>query len=648
MLSAAAASVCEAQYATGWIANTHGTDTTRVGNVARSMWVAPEGVIYTSSMWDESEGGIAIYQNGQNIGSIGAHGEFQGGAITGNSTSLFAALQFNATYGSGKVGRYNRTSRTRDLLITVSDTTTEHLADVVTGLATSGSLLYASDFPGNRVRVFTTSGVWLRDISAAGPGALAVDAGGNIWVAQQSLGAVIQFSPTGERRNTIQLPAKAQPSCLYFDASSGQLWIGDEGPEMNIKIYDVSGAPYAVGTFGVQGGFLNTVTGIKGQVDDRRFTRVTGIGRDSARNLYVLNNPWGGSWDLGRNGGTDIHAYDGTGILRWQLQSVNFEGNAAPDPATDGAIFYGGMNIYSGTLGGTFVANTIDPITYPSDPRINLADHERGEHFAQVASVGGHRILVVASQNPDTFYFFHFRPASGYIAIPDSTLPGTAFSTTAKVRNGFCLDSKGDIWAGLDKTNAISHYPLTGFDANGKPLWGAATTMPIPRTISQLTRIIYLPESATMILTHGATGSTDWTAVGSRVEMYHGWLAGNRTTPNPVINIPGANPKSIAAAGNYLFVGYVHTVPNVDAFNLTTGTLDTTFVNSNPNAVDVGNDVDSMYGLRAYRRSTGEYEVTKDNYNDSSIVVYRWTPPALTGTGASSTKTMVVSPFSVN
>ena len=648
VLSAAAASICEAQYSTGWIANTHGTTTTRVGNVARSMWVAPEGVIYTASMWDEGEGGIAIYQNGQNIGSIGAHAEFQGGAITGNSTSLFAALQFNATYGSGKVGRYDRTSRTRDLLITVSATTTERLADVVTGLATSGSLLYASDFPGNRVRVFTTSGVWLRDISVAGPGALAVDAGGNIWVAQQSMGAVIQFSPTGEQRNAIQLPAKAQPSSLYFDSSTGQLWIGDEGPDMNIKIYDVSGAPYGVGTFGVQGGFLNTVTGIKGQVGDRRFTRVTGIGRDAARNLYVLNNPWGGSWDLGRNGGTDIHAYDGSGILRWQLQSVNFEGSAAPDPATDGAIFYGGMNIYSGTVGGTFVANTIDPITYPSDPRINFADHERGEHFAQVASVSDHRILVAASQNPDTFYFFHFNRGSGYIAIPDSTLPGTSFGTMAKVRNGFCLDSKGGIWAGLDKTNVISHYPLTGFDASGKPVWGAAVTMPIPRTISQLTRIIYLADSDTMILTQGPSGSTDWTAVGSRVEVYHGWLAGNRSTPNPVINLTGANAKSIAATGNYLFVGYVHTVPNIDAFNLTTGQLDITFTNSNPNNVDVGNDVDSMYGLRAYRRSTGEYEVTKDNYNDSSIVVYRWTPPASTGTGVSATKATVVSPFSVN
>jgi len=130
--------------------------------------------------------------------------------------------------------------------------------------------------------------------------------------------------------------------------------------------------------------------------------------------------------------------------------------------------------------------------------------------------------------------------------------------------------------------------------------------------------------------------------------VYHGWLAGNRTAPDPVINLTSVNPKSVVAAGNYLFVGYVHTVPNIDAFNLTTGKLDITFVNSNPNTVDVGNDVDSMYGLRAYRRSNGEYEVTRDNYNDASIVLYRWTPPASSGTGVSAAKTMMVSPFGVN
>jgi hypothetical protein len=129
-----------------------------------------------------------------------------------------------------------------------------------------------------------------------------------------------------------------------------------------------------------------------------------------------------------------------------------------------------------------------------------------------------------------------------------------------------------------------------------------------------------------MILGQRITGSTDWTGIGTRVEVYHGWLAGNTTNPNPVITLTSANPKSLTAAGNYLFVGYVHTVPNIDAFNLATGTLDNTFINSNPSNVYVGNDVDSMYGLRSYRRSTGEYVVTKDNYNGSSIVVYRWTP----------------------
>lgn len=366
------ASACQAQYTTDWLANTFGTLATHVGNTARSMWVAPEGVIYTASMWDENEGGVAIYQNGKSIGSIGINSEFQGGAITGNATSIFAALQYSTKYGSGAVGRYNRATQQRDLLIPVSAWNAVKRADVITGLATAGSLLYASDFLGNRVRVYTTDGVWQQDINVSGPGALALDSAGNLWVAQQSAATVVEFSPGGALLNTIQMPAASRPSALYFDASSGQLMVGDQGPDMNIKRYTVSGTPTLVGTFGVQGGYLDTTTGVKGQVGDKRFTRVVGIGKDAAGNLYVLNNPWGGGWDLGRNGGTDIHAYDSTGNLQWKLQSLNFEAVAAPDPLTDGAYFYSGTNIYTGTAGGTFVANTVDPFSYPSDPRLNI------------------------------------------------------------------------------------------------------------------------------------------------------------------------------------------------------------------------------------------------------------------------------------
>src|SRR5258708_27386017 len=87
--------LCQAQlgYTTSWVGNTYGDNAHHVGNCARAIWVAPEGVVYTASLWDENAGGIGIYQNGQNLGSIGAHGEMQGCSITGNATSLFVAQQ---------------------------------------------------------------------------------------------------------------------------------------------------------------------------------------------------------------------------------------------------------------------------------------------------------------------------------------------------------------------------------------------------------------------------------------------------------------------------------------------------------------------------------------------------------------------------
>ncbi|KVO94259.1 SMP-30/gluconolactonase/LRE family protein [Burkholderia ubonensis] len=623
---AAIASAVHAQYSTDWIANTFGTIAAHVGNGARSMWVAPEGVIYTSSRWDENAGGVAMYQNGQGIGTIGLHDEFQGGAITGNASSLFVALGYNRTFGSGSVGRYNRSTNTRDLRIPVSVWTGVQYADVITGLATAGTLLYVSDFYGNRVRVFTTNGVWQRDINVTGPGALALDAAGNLWVARKSAGVVVQYSPAGTLMNTIQMGAASRPSALYFDASTGLLMVGDEGPDMNIKSYGLVGIPAQVGTFGVQGGYLDTTSGIKGQVGDKRFTRVAGIGKDAAGNLYVLNNAWGGGWDLGRNGSTDLHAYSPAGALQWKLQALNFEAVAAPDPATDGAFFYSGANIYTGTAGGTFVANTIDPFTYPRDPRLDMKDYQRGQHFGQLVTVGGNRILVASGQNPANFNFYYFNAASGYIAIPAGSLPGKPFNTTLQVTAGFAIDGNGDVWAGLNGTNAITHYLMTGFDATGKPSWGKPTTIPVPATVAPVTRIVYQSDSDTMILAQGLAGNWDWTAMNGYIEVYHGWKAGNTSAPNPVITLTSPNPKSIAAAGRYLFVGYVHTVPNIDVFDLNTGSLVATLTNSNPAAMDVGNDVDSMYGIRAYLRSSGEYVITKDNYNGSSIVVYRWLP----------------------
>ena len=55
-------------------------------------------------------------------------------------------------------------------------------------------------------------------------------------------------------------------------------------------------------------------------------------------------------------------------------------------------------------------------------------------------------------------------------------------------------------------------------------------------------------------------------------------------------------------------------------------TAEASLVNTSNGTVDASSAIDSMYGVRAYLRSTGEYVVTKNNVKGSSITVYRWTP----------------------
>ncbi|WP_175912788.1 SMP-30/gluconolactonase/LRE family protein, partial [Burkholderia sp. BCC1640] len=147
---------------------------------------------------------------------------------------------------SGFVGRYNRATGLRDLTINVSVWSNISKYDVITGLATAGTTLYASDYFGNRVRVFSTDGVWQRDIQIASPGALALDAAGNLWIAQKNTGTIVEYSAAGALLNTIQMGASARPSALYYDTPTGQLMVGDSGPDMNIKRYSVTGQPALV------------------------------------------------------------------------------------------------------------------------------------------------------------------------------------------------------------------------------------------------------------------------------------------------------------------------------------------------------------------------------------------------------------------
>ena len=490
----------------------------------------------------------------------------------------------------------------RDLIINGSVGAVERKVDVITGLLSFRNLLcglhsirlsvllligsrlirasiirssYVSDAEDQRVREMTGEGVWLRDFMMpynATPGALAIEPSGRmLWVNLPNASAVAQVDlSTGEVVASLSLGTRAVPSALFFDETTSSLLVGDQGPRMQIRVFKVTSGvrtPAQVtaetAAIGVTGGYLNTDAGaIKGSVGPHRFTRVVGISitkPDGA--LFVLNNPFGGTWDLGRNGGTDLHAYaniDPTATMRWQAQSVNFEAVAA---TSDGTRFDSGNIVFNftGSGGAGYVANSVDAISYPHDPRLDTTDQSRGEQFGMIATVGGHRILAACGQNPDHFYFSYFTPDSGYTSVPLDSLPGGAvFNTTDRVRAGFFLDPQsGDVWAGLTRphTNGtISHFALGGFNANTHAPWWVLPPVetPIPASVVPLGRLEYLSRTDTMVLAQALP--SDWTTPAGRVEVYHGWKAGNTRVPSLTFNITATNPKALAIAGNYLFV----------------------------------------------------------------------------------------------
>jgi hypothetical protein len=271
------------------------------------------------------------------------------------------------------------------------------------------------------------------------------------------------------------------------------------------------------------------------------------------------------------------------------------------------------------------VANTVDPFTYPNDPRLNMNDTQRDEHFGQLVTVNGNRILVASGQNP-----------ASSTSITSTWAAATSRFRTARFRHAVQHLARSDgrllprqPRRRLGRTQPHeSHLPLSAdrFRRDRQPQWGAATTISTPESVRPTARILYLPESDTMILAQGLAGNWDWTAMNGYIEVYHGWTRAISTGRAPLSRSPARIRNRFAAAGNYLFVGYVHTVPNIDIYDLTTGKPRHHADECEP--VQRGCGQRRRFDVRPARVSEfgGAIRDHKDNYNGTSVIVHRWTP----------------------
>ena len=81
-------------YSTTWVGNSFGGGEKWVQNWIDSMFVAPDGTVYTASIWDEGGREFGIYKDGEVVGKMrDTHGWATGGglAVTANDKYVFIA-----------------------------------------------------------------------------------------------------------------------------------------------------------------------------------------------------------------------------------------------------------------------------------------------------------------------------------------------------------------------------------------------------------------------------------------------------------------------------------------------------------------------------------------------------------------------------
>jgi len=667
---------CSAQTLPGsvsasWMGQSLGTGTLGEGTILgihvqaliQGMVTGPDGTCYTNSGWDEAGNDCSWYKNGQFVGRdffSGMGGEYKE-AVAVNGTTEYQGANNDIYYWS--LGQ--------SATVTPSGPVAVSSANSVTGLAANSSYVYAAVAGDNKVYVLNASSLAaVSSWTATNPHQICVEPSGNLWVI---CGTTIEhYSPTGTYLGQ-QITSVSIPSALCLD-NSGDLLVADQGTDDNIKIFSsVDTSPTLSSTFGVQGGVLGQTGTSMGVISPLHFNQITGVGVDSSNNIYVASN---------RNvdgGGSVLESYTSSGTQNWVLYGLEFEDVGSMDPTTNGADVYTTERHY--TIDYTkpqaqqwaYKGYTWNPHLYPNDPR-NTSASGMFPTAGIVRRIGGNPILFTLDQTGDSLTIYRFNStSSGEIAIPSgfispSTLtggwPANQPTTGAWIWRdtngngspdsgefvqptgdpsysvgGTYIDDSGNIWeTGASPNLTITEYPCQGLDSEGNPIYNytSAVSYTGVTDFTEIDRCMYDVASDTMYLS-GYTSSLTvdtWGLAGKMIAQYPNWSHGNRTaawkTTFPYQYDPSNSgnwnlPKAVCIAGSYIFVAYYNVVTaHCDVYLKSTGASVGSFTYPISNVQ--GNDVDSYYGLQAFLRSDGEYEITQDGYRGAKIMLLHWYP----------------------
>jgi hypothetical protein len=699
-------------YTTSWIGNSFGFgDGKWMQQDIQAISVAPDGTVYTNSPWDEAGSEIAAYRNGDKLGLAAAThgwGAAGGDAIASNHTYVYAAMSIGNSNG-GLVGAdyppagqswFGITRRTTASIakgapfasgiansanasknsFLMIDTVPFGTDAGIRGLAASDTELYVSDQYSNQIIVFDANTMQReRAFNVTSPGRLALDKDGTLWVLTGALtgrGAVAHYSPTGAPlAGAPVLPANAVPTDVAI-APSGQLCIADNGPTQQILVYNktASGQTQQAASIGTANGIFH---GVAGSTGIGRFNGITGIGFDSAGNIYVGQNGEGPRALASASVGSGAVLQSFTGMsraLRWELDGLLFVDGAMFDPASPDTIYTGSKVFtidWSKPVGHqwAYSAFTVNHLWYPGDPSINMGRKVRGQPMLRRLN-GGRPYLYTLDPYSHVLFVYRFDSVHNNIAIPSGMFAETPISggfpagqpavgewmwrdangdgtlTTdeltdnpsvgSKIGNSFIwVDTLGNLWFGTP-LSGVRELPLQGFDSVGNPIYRytAAKTYAMPAPFTRIGRVLYVPETDTMYIS-GFTAaipwdSSRWKEAGPVLARYDNWSSGN-ATPQYVISLPWntqANPPvttvGVATAGNYLFVAELYT-QRITVYDSRSGQL-VGSMTPDANVGKTSGQVDVELGISATLRANGEYDILVEDDARAKILMYQWKP----------------------
>ncbi|MEO8354088.1 MAG: hypothetical protein ABI680_20360 [Chthoniobacteraceae bacterium] len=615
-------------YRTSWVGNTFGGDGGPNGfgywveNGADEIAVTPGGTIITGLSWDEAGRCVGLHRDGRVNRVLVKHETKQETAWGWNTGNEAIAAEGEFIYVGNAGKRLLRFRwKTDDLDSVTFDRETE-LPSAPVGLAALGGSL-AVVYPGKIELRHASDLMPENGFSVDGVSDAAFAPDGSIWVIAGK--AVRHFSKTGAALEG-EINGIWKPRAIAFD-NQGRLIVCDDGPDQQVKFFDVREVPKLVATFGDKGGLLS---GTPGQVAPKKLFALCGAGTDAVGNLYVAM-----SFGNGPAGNLIIRSFTPVGELRWENISTAFVDTFGFDPKSDGAVVVGRTAIFDLDLAQTnpgaewkLRAITLDHVNHGDEDRI------KNGKTALIRHLEGKRLLYQIGQYGGGYQLFTFDEPDGQMArmVGKVSAEGETWA--------WDVAPNGDIIHGDAKGRKIQRHRFGGW-ADGKPVYSDRDVdeWPWPEDFDNIRRVIYDERTDSLYLSGYLKGEDidSWGVAGKTLRRYDGWVRGDkkeRWTIKLPVNLKGndqgqpLSPNGFALAGDYLFVGMVKPEDGkqqVHILSLQNGAYVGTFVPG----PEVGGNAgwqDMPYAVAALKRTNGEYLVLVEEDWRGKNLLYRWTP----------------------